>query len=39
MSQITKEDVDVIIRAAKNGANNLAIIDFLLDLRNILDED
>lgn len=38
MRHITKEDLDNVIRAAHNGANNRAIIDFLLDLRLQLDK-
>jgi len=39
MNQITKEDIDNIMRAVNNGANKEAIIDFLLDLRQLITHD
>lgn len=36
--EITKEDLDNVIRAAHSGANGRAIIDMILDLRLQLDK-
>ena len=35
---ITKEDIDNIIRALNNGANKEHITDMLLDIRNELQQ-